>query len=447
MIATSRNRLARAAGIVILFLMALSVTFAMWLRAEFSGPASAWTQQPLLQKLHLALWGELQIRTEPLPARRDPASPLPLLRLQTPEEILWHERRNGIASLAEAGNYDFAGIPMEIMGRGNSTWTGRGKRPYQLRFNEPTDVLGMGEARKWVLLACALDKSLLRPLVAHRLSESLALAWTPDIRPVELEINGKYHGIYLLAEKVEPGESRLSLPEGAVLFHADARADKAASFVLRNGLRVAPDAPVWDEMTAEDRQRLEEALVAAETALYDGAPGEWMQYFELDALIDWFLAEEITNNLDSAMVASVYFMLTPEGKLRFGPVWDFDLSMANTGVQALPAFTGWATALNGRGWFAKLTQRPEFMELVRKRYTALVADGLYESIDTWITQSADLLRVPQKTNYQAWSITQDLPLEVRFTSESWEAHVGYVRDFFGKRRGWLDATLGLTAES
>ena len=431
------------AAIAFLAVAALCIAFAFWLHAACGNPESPWAQYPALQRIYLLLWGEPEtsVNVNPLPAQRDPDSPLPLLRLRAPVNILWHERQRGTASFAEAGGYGLAELPMDIMGRGNSTWE-RGKRPYQIRFEEPVELLGMGAARKWILLACSLDKSLLRPQLAHRLAAYICSGWTPAMRPIELEINGVYQGVYLLAEKAEPGRNRLPLPEGAVFLRADMRAGPAEAFELPSGLRVAPESPGWNELSPAERESIQEFLYTVENALYEDAPGAWAQYFDLDALVDWFLVEELCNNVDAAMVASVYFTLLPEGKLRFGPVWDFDLCMANAGVQGLPAYEGWATALNGHGWFAELTQRPGFMDLVRARYAALAADGIYEEIDAWITEMAMQLKIPQKTNYQAWPIGMDLPLEPLFVSESWEEHVAYVREYFAKRRAWLEGELG-----
>ena len=44
----------------------------------------------------------------------------------------------------------------EIRGRGNSTWS-QPKKPYRLKLDKKTDLLGMGKSKHWVLLANYLD--------------------------------------------------------------------------------------------------------------------------------------------------------------------------------------------------------------------------------------------------------------------------------------------------
>lgn len=67
------------------------------------------------------------------------------------------------------GRYDdLAAADIEIAGRGNSTW-GYPKKPYKIKFDKRTEVLGMPEHKRWVLLANYIDRTLLRNDVAFYL--------------------------------------------------------------------------------------------------------------------------------------------------------------------------------------------------------------------------------------------------------------------------------------
>ncbi|MBE6541958.1 MAG: hypothetical protein E7672_05880, partial [Ruminococcaceae bacterium] len=59
---------------------------------------------------------------------------------------------------------------VQIKGRGNSTW-GWPKKPYKLKFETKTSVLGMEEAKKWILLSNYADYSLIRNYVAMEASK------------------------------------------------------------------------------------------------------------------------------------------------------------------------------------------------------------------------------------------------------------------------------------
>jgi len=82
----------------------------------------------------------------------------------------------------------------EIKGRGNYTWTlPSKKKPYQLKFADGNsqNLLGMGAARAWVLLANTADPSLMRNKVALDLAEEFGMAFTGESRWVDLMINGQ----------------------------------------------------------------------------------------------------------------------------------------------------------------------------------------------------------------------------------------------------------------
>ena len=79
----------------------------------------------------------------------------------------------------------------EIKGRGNYTWN-LAKKPYQFKLDGSKDVLGMGAAKTWILLANHADASLMRNKVAYDLGADpravrlprLPLGRPADQRPV-----------------------------------------------------------------------------------------------------------------------------------------------------------------------------------------------------------------------------------------------------------------------
>ena len=96
-----------------------------------------------------------------------------------------------------------------VRGRGNTSWKWP-KKPCRIDFPDRTSLLGMPAARHWVLLANYPDRTLMRNLVAMKVSSMTSLAWTPRCVPVELVMNGKHEGSYLLMEKVEVDRNRVN---------------------------------------------------------------------------------------------------------------------------------------------------------------------------------------------------------------------------------------------
>ena len=94
--------------------------------------------------------------------------------------------------------------------RGNST-AELPKRPFKLHLDEKSGLLGMGEKRHWVLLANAIDSTLLRDQLAYGLSADLGAEYFMDSRQVTLIYNGEYYGVYQLCEQIRVGKNRIDI--------------------------------------------------------------------------------------------------------------------------------------------------------------------------------------------------------------------------------------------
>ena len=99
----------------------------------------------------------------------------------------------------------------QIKGRGNSTWTAYPKKPYNIKFDKKTSLLGMPKAKKWTLLANYFDYSLIHTANAFFFAAGFGLPYTSEYRHVDLYVNGNYLGNYFICESVEIGENRIEI--------------------------------------------------------------------------------------------------------------------------------------------------------------------------------------------------------------------------------------------
>lgn len=131
------------------------------------------------------------------------------------------------------GRSTFDGVALEdlvanvcsVKGRGNTTWgwvkdteslyENGAKRPYAIKLNQKSAVLGMAKHKRWVLLNNFADKSLIRNYMAFMIANSLADAsggsgeWHPTGQPVEVVMNGIHRGNYLLCEQIKIDSKRV----------------------------------------------------------------------------------------------------------------------------------------------------------------------------------------------------------------------------------------------
>lgn len=95
--------------------------------------------------------------------------------------------------------------------RGNSTDTYL-KKPFQVKFDKGFDVMGMGKAKTWLLLADYLDQSYMRNALMYKLAKDLGMG-ACDYTSVDVFIDGAYQGVYLLCEKVNINANRVNIAE------------------------------------------------------------------------------------------------------------------------------------------------------------------------------------------------------------------------------------------
>lgn len=112
------------------------------------------------------------------------------------------------------GTVDYMGDMEKIQGRGNATWsTSNSKNPFNVKLAQSTSLLGMGKAKKWVLLANVSDSTLLRNQITYDFARYIGVKYQPKIKPIDVFINHQYYGSYMLAEKVEIGSSRIDVSD------------------------------------------------------------------------------------------------------------------------------------------------------------------------------------------------------------------------------------------
>ena len=111
-----------------------------------------------------------------------------------------------------AGNSSYGGAAEYIKTRGNSTWN-LDKKAYQIKLSKEAGLLNMPAAKHWILLANAIDDTLMKNELVFGYAERYTCV--PSIRGefIDLYINGDYLGNYYLCEKVEVGKNRLDIAD------------------------------------------------------------------------------------------------------------------------------------------------------------------------------------------------------------------------------------------
>ena len=240
-----------------------------------------------------------------------------------------HEEHASVKLYTADGAENYSDALSILKGRGNSTWDSD-KRPYALTLSSDGDLLGMGAASSWVLLANAYDPTNLNNKLVMDLAARVGLPWSPESRWVDLYLNGEYAGLYLLTEKVEVHSNRLDLDteSGEFLCKVDLNERwEVLRYPFLTGAGRTVEISYPKILTESGQAGIEYLVNQMEQELLSGTDLRTSDIIDLDSWIRRYLIDEIAGNVDSDHISSYFYY--SDGKFYAGPVWDYDLAFGN----------------------------------------------------------------------------------------------------------------------
>lgn len=336
-----------------------------------------------------------------------------------------------------------------VKGRGNSTWIAP-KKPYAVKFNEKKKLLTLPEDKQWVLLANYYDPTLLRNQFAFYLGHEYSLLeWTPHYQQVDLVLNGQYKGIYQLGEKVKISKGRVNVGNTGMLMEIDARApeeDDSRYFNIahiENAINIKdPDVEYGDEIYnyAKDYLTTADAILFSDD--FTDPENGWQKYLDMDSFVDWYLICEITKNADANFLTSCYMNLKPGGKLKMGPLWDFDLSLGD-----YPWPGGKQDAVNNPegfyiayvAWYARLLEDPVFVARVKERLSYYYSNK--QNMLDFIESKASILINKTSEDNKLWGTITSANSSNDEVKIAYQEKVNALKTWLSTRLDWLQSYI------
>jgi hypothetical protein len=361
---------------------------------------------------------------------------------------------NATLTITDAANpsYNYTG-PMGIKGRGHSTWQ-MPKKPYRLNLTSKAPLLGMLSSTNWNLLANFDDKTMLRNDVAMQMSRTFDMFWTPNMKFVEVYLNGAYQGTYDFSETIEVSKARLNIGSiddtdtsgtdltGGYLAEIDHYLDATFGFQSTVDLPIGLEDP--DPPLAVQAQYFQTNMLAAETSMYasnftDPSTG-WRASWNEPSVLDWFLVEELAGNQDADDWSSDYFY-KPRSDARFyrGPVWDMDITFGNDNYGAIESPEVPWTSINS-AWYHQLFRDPTFMADMKAEWTRLRPEALL--ISGYIASEAATVQLAQQNNFGRWPILSERVWPNPQAAGSYAGEVTLMQNWLTQRIAYMDKTYG-----
>lgn len=438
----------------------------------------------------------------------------------------WIEESGTALMLGADGSTVYSGDIEKLEAHGNSSWDYSQKKPYHFKLPQKADLYGMGKAKKWVLLSNYLDHSMLRNKLTEAMCHAANMEYAVDSVFVDLYADGSYRGTYQLSEKIDTKKNRVDINDleedtekvndidlkqtSRVIMGAQNQYDfmensymyynipndpsditggyllqkqqfnrygyKAKSgFVTSRGQAISMETPQYAtqaqvEYIRQFVQDMEDAIYSENG--YNSKGKHYSDYIDVDSLIKAYLVQEISMNIDGTF--SSYFMwkesdLKGDGKIHFGPSWDFDLSFGDfpTGRSNSDGNGGFSTVVDnlfvayfpihgynygaepysdrpvcGISWEGQLYKKPEILRRIATIYLRDFEPFLtkYTGGDSpKLNKMAEDIQQSAEMNNARWHTYGGSEYAVfgMGSGKDFFGSVEILRDFAEKRKDWL----------
>lgn len=412
------------------------------------------------------------------------STPLPLVFIDTggkpiPDQpkiqghmgIIWNEQE-GINHTRDSFNHYNGKIAIEIRGSSSQMFP---KKSYGFETldNAGEDIdfplLGLPEEEDWIFYGPYSDKSLIRNALANILAKTLG-HYSSRTKFVELFLNNNYQGVYLLMEKIKRDSVRVDIANlnpdeikgpdltGGYIIKIDKATGSGGNgwysqYTNLNGTKTfyQYEVPADDEIADEQKRYIQEYVTAFENAVYarqfDG-PGNYKDYIEISTFIDYILLSELTRNVDAYRL-STFLNKDKNGKLRAGPVWDFNLAFGNADYHNGWLTTGFQIDARLEGdqwgnpfWWKGLWRDTAFVNAMKCRWKSL-RENAWTSENILMTADSlvDALGNAVDRNYQEWPVMGQYVWPNYYVASTYSGEIFWMKNWLRNRLYWLDSNL------
>ena len=389
-----------------LVLLVFSVSFSLWIHGQILSDSN-------LPIVIIETDGGVNIPDEP--------------KVLATMKIIWHPdgSRNYLTDIDNPAFLNYNGrIGIEIRGSSSQMLQ---KKQYGLTTLQADDVtnnnvsiLGMPEENDWVLNSLAFDQTGLRDVLSYELSERFG-QYAPRRVYCEVMINNDYKGLYVFMEKIKVDKNRVNIvkmdetcnayPEitGGYITKTDRATNEPSAWTMQSysgwwggsSVTFVHHYPKPDQITATQNNyihqvflKLAEVAGRHDVAIEDGIPS----VIDIPSFVDLMMIGEYSSNVD-VYELSTFFHKDRKGKLRAGPVWDYNLAYGHDEFGNRSRYDVWQFDNDdntGPKFWKDLFDTDLFRCYMAKRWNELIQRGQplnynevcarMDEIDEWISE-------------------------------------------------------------
>ncbi len=336
-----------------------------------------------------------------------------------------------------------------LQGRGTSSWNVECKKSYTLKLKKSQNLLGMGSSKSWNLIGNAFDVSLLKNTTFNDIARNAGISYQPQMRNINLYVDGIYQGVYTLTTKVSDGRNRIPLRKGDLLFKMDPPTQDqpllySSSTWFEDGLTYpVADLKYPEQAAPEELAQAQAILQDFITTLESKDMAKLDRICDLKSLAKYYWIEEAGMNFDAWQRSAYLYYTKRDGKIHAGPVWDMDLALGSPYTKEGITFDtpeGWK--IRCAGWYRALFETEEFRQIAADEYyNGGVRDALLGGVEEFNRNRSELGE-DAKMNFTIFGHANRLGKKSIFGDiDDYDTYCDDLMAFYAARIAWIDGQM------
>ena len=312
---------------------------------------------------------------------------------------------------------------------GHTEW---GKNDYKLNFSNAVSLLNMPAHKDWQMVPNVYDITMLHNQTAFYMSEISRLDYTPRYHYVDLMFNGRYAGTYMLGETLDGSSSRVNVGSDGYVLSIGSNTVGSAFATAHLERPVSILYPT--SQSASVVNYIVNFVSEAESVLFSSNFADetygWRYYMDENSFVDWYLINEIAKNQSGAFNSSCIMSYRRGGKLKMGPVWDFEKAFGDAGSTGSSGFI-----IKNVSWYKRLFMDPAFVAKVKERFAYYYEHQ--EDILKSINENAQYLKYAIQEDDTKWDTFLKYKTSEENTWVLYQGQVSSMKSWLTERMRWL----------
>ena len=366
------------------------------------------------------------------------SSDLPLLDIQA-GDIKWDKKTSCII------RYNRQNLPARIKYRGGMS-SKYDKHSFSVELDEKISLADLPKDDDYILNASYIDKTMMRHKICYELFREMnpQKNIAAQCAYVNVNVNGKYEGLYVLMEKITAKKAGLNKNDTMAMLFKDPP-------VFWGENRIAPQEP--DNYFQQKYPKIKRCdktyyiedfmrfLFQSDDAGFADSISRWI---DVENVMDWHLLLLFTNNEDGLMKNFYLYKTSSSTPFRIA-IWDYDHSFGRDCDNELNLLRS-TVNVNKCILLKRLSEIPElhYNAQLKHRWQYLRKEGIFsqQHFEQLIKQNHLLIRNDVRKNFKRW------PVDAThyFDASGYKQELDIMRQYMQMRLPQLDAYFDSIAD-